>query len=712
MSPRPSTPSSPPPRTTSPANPLPTSNGGTTNFAAALSTWKSIDLGNLQKTLDGQGIEIVQQQKDSLVGRKKLAEATREFKKISDEEKVQAFKGLLKSYQSEIDALTTRCKFSESSFLSVYRLLAEAPDPYPLLDAAVDQTALASTSKALESQLQRVQGELATVKGENEKLKKEVKEKEKVKERLEKVQEDMERMVSERTKVKEKEVEAMWEEKMRNYEEREQSSTRQLELLKNQLIQLRSSNESTQARLLDHSERQDQETLARLAELEMVEAERVRAESRAVETERRNEQLRAELERARSGTEAKEEIASLRNQIEELQSEAGTLLSSLERMKNEKEADRRERDRAREKEEMDRRMWEDEVRNLKEKLDSHKDYDEVKRELEIMKYVEFTSLDLDSEEPEDGFPTGASEASWASSAELKLPDPNPKKAQLPDATHGNSLEGLLMLKNRRLQTDVTTLRVTHEELREEYERIKHELDDLRHVADERKKLNLKLENDLLRVNHSASPATSGDEISRSASPGITLPVNAIAARKVPDAPTPSETSILPIITSQRDRFRQRNSELEEELRKQFDIISTLRAEIKSLQSDNLKLYEKVRYLQSYREDAGPSSTTNRSGYKDKDEVGGKYGRLYEQTMNPFETFQKREQTRAVQNLNPFDKILLTFANVILGKRMRRNFFILYALGLHVFVMFTMYEAAWSSEGSRVENVPLTPPIRI
>jgi hypothetical protein len=41
------------------------------------------------------------------------------------------------AYQSEIDNLTRRSKVAENAFLSVYKLLAEAPDPYPLLDAAV-----------------------------------------------------------------------------------------------------------------------------------------------------------------------------------------------------------------------------------------------------------------------------------------------------------------------------------------------------------------------------------------------------------------------------------------------------------------------------------------------------------------------------------------------------------------------------------------------
>jgi homeobox protein cut-like len=121
-----------------------------------------------------------------------------------------------------------------------------------------------------------------------------------------------------------------------------------------------------------------------------------------------------------------------------------------------------------------------------------------------------------------------------------------------------------------------------------------------------------------------------------------------------------DTSILPIVTSQRDRFRQRNAELEEvsryflrdrqadqkELRKQFDSISDLRAEIKSLQSDNLKLYEKVRYTQSYRDTAipGPSGSSGAgmlSGALRREDDIGRYKDKYEESMNPFEAFKGR-----------------------------------------------------------------------
>lgn len=41
------------------------------------------------------------------------------------------------AYQTEVDNLTKRAKSAENAFLNVYKVLAEAPDPYPLLEAAV-----------------------------------------------------------------------------------------------------------------------------------------------------------------------------------------------------------------------------------------------------------------------------------------------------------------------------------------------------------------------------------------------------------------------------------------------------------------------------------------------------------------------------------------------------------------------------------------------
>lgn len=70
----------------------------------------------------------------------------------------------------------------------------------------------------------------------------------------------------------------------------------------------------------------------------------------------------------------------------------------------------------------------------------------------------------------------------------------------------------------------------------------------------------------------------------------------------------------------------------------------MRGEIKSLQADNLKLYEKVRYLQSYRDDTMPGASKIQGGFHTTvrvDEELGKYQNKYEESMNPFEAFRGR-----------------------------------------------------------------------
>jgi hypothetical protein len=68
----------------------------------------------------------------------------------------------------------------------------------------------------------------------------------------------------------------------------EQDLQRQVSLTKSQLRDLRMSNESNQAKLLDHSQRQDQEVVAKLAEVDMIVADLERANSRVATVERRN----------------------------------------------------------------------------------------------------------------------------------------------------------------------------------------------------------------------------------------------------------------------------------------------------------------------------------------------------------------------------------------------------------------------------------------
>ncbi|KIJ49673.1 hypothetical protein M422DRAFT_246745 [Sphaerobolus stellatus SS14] len=682
------------------------------HFASALSTWKEVNLTELQKTLEAQGLEVVENQKEGVVGRKALSDRTKDFKKLPDDEKLNAVKGLLKAYQTEIDHLTKRCKTTESAFLSVYKVLADAPDPYPLLEAAVDQTVKVGEALSLELEVEKLRDENAELKKKVGEMSSMEGAKKKLQTRLEQMETKMDDMIQEKVTQKENELNATYDEKMRNYEEREQDLQRQVALVKNQVRDLQTSNESTQAKLLNHSERQDQEVVAKLAEMDFIVADLERANSRVAAVERRNEILRAEIESVRSGNDTSDRVKSLESQIAELESECARLSQGLESQKTAaREAEALARKKA---EEASKELGSQatEIESLKNKLRTYADYDEIKRELEIMKYVEFAGGDDD--DWDDAQTTGY---------DLQLPDPNADKA---NSQHGKSLETLLAAKNKRILEELTKFRVLHGELEASLRAANEELASNKEELEKQKLLNEKLETDLLQINKHTTPIKSGSgtpsgQKQSSQEGGLSnLNLGSSPSNQTPDStharssPIPfassADTSILPIVTSQRDRFRQRNAELEEELRKQFQTISELRAEVKSLQGDNLKLYEKVRYTQSYRDGNGTMNaiggTSSGSGAASGADDLDRYKVRYEESMNPFQVFRGLEAQRAVQALNPIERGTLVLTRQILGNRRTRNAFIIYALGLHVLVLFTLYESMMSS-GTSVVTKPLS-----
>ncbi|KAF7376365.1 Golgi membrane protein [Mycena sanguinolenta] len=665
------------------------------NFSGALATWKEINLSELQKTLDAQGIQLVDNQKESVVGRKALADKTKEFKKLPESEKVEAFKGLLKAYQTEIDSLTKRSKTSENAFLDVYKVLAEAPDPYPLLEAAVDQTVKVAEARDLEAELKRLREENADLRKRVNDFSAIETAKKKAESKVEQLELKMEEMISEKVAQKENELNATYDEKMRNYEEREQDLQRQVTLTKNQLRDLRLSNDSNQAKLIDHGQRQDQEVVAKLAEVDMIVADLERANSRVVTVERRNEILRAEIEAMRTGTENSDRVKSLESQVADLEVESERLSRALEAQKQ--TASDAELSGQRKQEELSRDIQtkSTEIDQLKQRLKQYADYDEIKRELEIMKYVEFAGLDEDADEDEGG----------KNESGLQLPNPN---AQKTNAQPGNTLEALLATKNKRILEELTKFRITHTELEVSLQTAEERLASTTAELQKQQMLTEKLETDLLSMNSHKSngdlaPPADGDSTDILA--GLDLGKKTARTRSdVPDS--------IRIVGGYHDSshyfcgfcllYTTNVLWALQELRKQFQIISELRTEIKNLQSDNLKLYEKVRYMQSYREEqSGSRPVTSQldplpvpSGSSRPDDMS-KYRTRYEEAMNPFEAFRGREANLAYQKLNHIERGVLVLTKGILGNRRTRAFFIVYAFALHLLVMFTTYECMLS-----------------
>ena len=130
----------------------------------------------------------------------------------------------------------------------------------------------------------------------------------------------------------------------------------------------------------------------------MIVADLDRANARVASLERRNEILRAETETLRSpssanvppnSTSTSDRIVALEGQVADLEGETERLQRALEGQKaTAVEAERKKERRVDDlKEEVRRRGVE--VDGLKKKLDELSDYDEIKRELDIMKVCTF-----------------------------------------------------------------------------------------------------------------------------------------------------------------------------------------------------------------------------------------------------------------------------------------------------------------------------------
>ncbi|XP_028425440.1 cut-like homeobox 1b [Perca flavescens] len=214
---------------------------------------------------------------------------------------------------------------------------------------------------------------------------------------------------------------------------------------------------------------------------------------------------------------------------------------------------------------------------------------------------------------------------------------------------------------------------------------------------EQKELILKLEHDLSTIQAMSSmprPDADGSEVSNMEN--IPEPIKEASAMFAgsgvgphPELPQGQMDSLLSIISSQRERFRSRNQELEAENRSMQQTMQALQNELDSLRADNIKLYEKIKFLQSYPGKAGGS-----------DDTVMRYSSQYEERLDPFASFSKKERQRRYLSLSPWDKATLSLGRVILSNKVARTVAFFYTLFLHCLVFLVLYKTAWSESIGR------------
>jgi homeobox protein cut-like len=520
---------------------------------------------------------------------------------------------------------------------------------------------------------------------------------------------DTRKKLEENLESKVKEVEASWtavvEENKENWATKEKALEEKIENQDRLLNEIKASYEVNQ-RLGKSDDADEGRGHATSAELEMVHSDLERTSARLAEVEARNEQLRLELAQAKSQVPA-QPATSLEDDpgYMRVRSENSSLIRKLDAARVEKEGLKRDLDAKLRGLEREVGLLKKERDSLKAKVQKWGDYDEIKQELEVLKSIEFSTGD--DEETRD-----------------VADDQNGAAA----TSKGDTLEQLLLARNKKLSDELTILRVSHQDLQSRLQNLQEELSRTNAELEKSQNLNEKLENELSTIQAEAPNAfpsgasVAGTYVSRytpSIAPGRkggrTSPTSSIISGFNPrdvsdDRPMGGGSGILPMITAQRDRFKKRNAQLEQELSETHRTVSQLRQEIAALQRDNLNLYEKTRYVSTYNRAGGPVATTSSSSafaanpnptsvsIASPTATSGisppigldRYRKAYESNLSPFAAFRGRESARAYKRMSLPERVVYSVARMVLATRTSRNLFAAYCVALHLLVFFSLY----------------------
>ncbi|XP_058490978.1 cut-like homeobox 1b isoform X4 [Solea solea] len=645
------------------------------NAGSMFQYWKRFDLQQLQKELDATATQLANRQDESEQSRKKLIDLSREFKKNTPEDFRKQVAPLLKSFQGEIDALSKRSKEAEAAFLNVYKKIIDVPDPVPVLELAqqlqlklqrmhdieTENTKLRETLEDYNKEFAEVKNQEVTIKA--------------LKEKIREYEQSLKNQAENLAQEKQLQLHNDYAEKERKLQENQDSMSSRLKEAENKTQSLQTALETTQAELFDLKTKYDEESTAKADEIEMVMTDLERANQRAEAAQREADSLREQLSlgnqsqqlsspaKADPDTEQVEEVAShpsLEAELRAKERETAQLVEDVQRLQASLTKLRETTSSQISQLEQQLSSKTTILKELEEKLQKQADYEEVKKELSILKSMEFGSSDSvqDSSKP---------------------------------------LEVLLLERNRSLQSESAALRNANTELSGRYADLQVEFSAAVRTSAEQKELILKLEHDLSTIQAMPSlprPDADGSEVTNMEN--IPDPVKEATAMFTgsgvnphPELPQGQMDSLLSIISSQRERFRSRNQELEAENRSLQQTMQALQNELDSLRADNIKLYEKIKFLQSYPTKSGGS-----------DDTVMRYSSQYEERLDPFASFSKKERQRRYLSLSPWDKATLSLGRVILSNKVARTIAFFYTLFLHCLVFLVLYKTAWSESIGR------------
>jgi homeobox protein cut-like len=316
--------------------------------------------------------------------------------------------------------------------------------------------------------------------------------------------------------------------------------------------------------------------------------------------------------------------------------------------------------------------------------------DNMRRELRVLKKLEYNVIDVETDaEPETS---------------------TPYKSVGNEET---DLETVLINKVRRIEADLLKERREKGERETEIVLLRCKNDELEVAKADSDRLIMRLEADLERAVTASNnlEILEGDKAkgissqlgstntlqrileSSDAELGMTSPSPPSQKTSTLIDKTVDDHSVATIVMAQRDRLRIRCDALEAEkdsFKRELQIQVALS---ESLKSDNSKLFEKVKFLQSYNNTLG--QVQMRAGKINADIDLEAFEQRYEASVDPFRQFSKTERMRKLKEMSPVERIVFVVAKTVLGSKEMRTFLFAYVLGMHLLVFFTTYH--WAHE---------------
>ncbi|CAM2103953.1 unnamed protein product [Caretta caretta] len=414
------------------------------NVGSMFQYWKRFDLQQLQRELDATATVLANRQDESEQSRKKLIEQSREFKKNTPEDLRKQVAPLLKSFQGEIDALGKRSKEAEAAFLNVYKRLIDVPDPVPALDLGQQLQLKVQRMHDIETENQKLRETLEEYNKEFAEVKNQEVTIKALKEKIREYEQTLKNQAENIALEKEQKLQNDFAEKERKLQETQMSTASKLEEAEHKVQALQTALEKTRTELFDLKTKYDEETTAKADEIEMIMTDLERANQRAEVAQREAETLREQLSSANKSLQLATQIqkapdveqaievltrSSLEVELAAKEREIAQLVEDVQRLQGSLTKLRENSTSQISQLEQQLTAKNSTLKQLEEKLKTQADYEEVKKELNILKSVEFA--------PSEG--SGAQDAS-------------------------KPLEVLLLEKNRSLQSENATLRITNSDL--------------------------------------------------------------------------------------------------------------------------------------------------------------------------------------------------------------------------------------------------------